>query len=157
MKTYIFFILFFSSLCFASEKWMAFSNTSVNTNSNVQMKKPKSSIGDIKSLKSNIQSLKRVEDIKLENKVNPNVIPKISKKHQIKVEYFANSKIIKKKSSYLANVKDGAYIEYYSNGVVMLKSHYLNGKKHGVETIYDDTGKVYRKYFYINGVKQKDK
>lgn len=128
----------------ANEKWMKFENP--QPSSNQQMYTPQKTLST--------PTIKGLENIKI---TKPNEIVKISNKHRIIKEYYSNSKLLKKQTSYLGNQKDGAEFEYYSNGQIMVKTHYSNGKKHGVETIFDDTGKVYKKYFYINGEKQGDK
>jgi len=144
-KYYIYLLIpFFIISLSANEKWMKFENP--NTSTSNQMYSSKSTL--------KTPSMKGVENIKV---TSPNSIVKISDKHQIVKEYYANSKLIKKQTSYLGKIKDGASFEYYSNGQIMIKTHYSNGKKHGVETIYDDSGKIYKKYFYINGEKQEDK
>lgn len=138
------FIVFFIVHLNANEKWMKFENP--QTPNSQQMHTPKSTLST--------PTMKGLENIKI---TKPNEIIKISNKHNIIKEYYSNSKLLKKQTSYLGNQKDGAEFEYYSNGQIMVKTHYSNGKKHGVETIFDDTGKVYKKYFYVNGEKQGDK
>ncbi len=65
------------------------------------------------------------------------------------IEFFMDGKI-KIDGKYVANNKDGLWIENYPNGRLMREEVYKKGKKHGWFKIYNENNKLISKVFYFN-------
>jgi antitoxin component YwqK of YwqJK toxin-antitoxin module len=58
------------------------------------------------------------------------------------IEYFDTTGKLSTIINYSSNIKNGEFIDYYSNGKISQKAYYSQGNLHGIADFFDSSGKV---------------